>query len=70
MWQSFEEFTRTPAFWWLACAVLLLCLPTTVHYTLTESGREVLEICESTAYFAAVAKRKWPRANTPDPHLG
>ena len=44
--------------------------PTTVHYTLTESGREVLEICESTAYFAAVAKRKWPRANTPDPHLG
>jgi DNA-binding MarR family transcriptional regulator len=44
--------------------------PTAVHYTLTESGREVLEICESTAYFAAVAKRKWPRANTPDPHLG
>jgi len=44
--------------------------PTTVHYTLTESGREVLEICESTAYFGAVAKRKWPRANTPDPHLG
>jgi DNA-binding MarR family transcriptional regulator len=32
--------------------------PTTVHYSLTESGREVLEICESTAYFAAVAKRK------------
>ena len=30
--------------------------PTTVHYTLTESGREVLEICESTAYFAAVMK--------------
>jgi hypothetical protein len=26
MWQSLEEFTRTPAFWWLACAVLLLCL--------------------------------------------
>ena len=44
--------------------------PTTVHYTLTDSGREVLEICESTAYFAAVAKRKWPRANTPDRHLG
>jgi hypothetical protein len=44
--------------------------PTTMHYTLTESGREVLEICESTAYFAAVAKRTWPRANTPDPHLG
>jgi DNA-binding MarR family transcriptional regulator len=41
-------------------------LPTTVHYILTESGREVLEICESTAYFAAVAKRRWPRANTPE----
>ena len=39
--------------------------PTTVQYTLTESGRDVLEICESTAYFAAVAKRKGPRANTP-----
>jgi len=26
MWQSFEEFTRTPAFWWFACAELLLCL--------------------------------------------
>jgi hypothetical protein len=44
--------------------------PTTMHYTLTESGREVLAICESTAYFAAVAKRKSPRANTPHPHLG
>jgi hypothetical protein len=43
--------------------------PTTVQYTLTESGRDVLEICESTAYFAAVAKRKGPRANTPHTHL-
>jgi hypothetical protein len=24
MWQSFEEFTRTPTFWWLAGAVLLM----------------------------------------------
>jgi DNA-binding HxlR family transcriptional regulator len=44
--------------------------PTTVHYALAESGREVLEIYESTAYFAAVAKRKWPRTNTSDPRLG
>jgi hypothetical protein len=40
--------------------------PTTMHYTLTENGREILEICESRAYFAAVAKRKSSRANTPD----
>jgi hypothetical protein len=26
MLQSFEEFTRTPAFWWLAGAVLLCLL--------------------------------------------
>ena len=25
-WQSFEEFTQTPAFWWFACIVLLMCL--------------------------------------------
>jgi hypothetical protein len=39
----------------------------TVHYTVTESGLEALEISESTAYFAAVAKRKRLRTTIPDP---
>jgi hypothetical protein len=39
--------------------------PGTGHYTLTESGLEVLEISESAAYFAAVARRKW-RSISPD----
>lgn len=32
--------------------------PKTVHYTLTERGREALEINESTAFFADLAKRR------------
>jgi DNA-binding MarR family transcriptional regulator len=36
--------------------------PKTVHYTLTESGLEALEINESTAYFADLAKRRRVRS--------
>jgi hypothetical protein len=32
--------------------------PKLVHYILTESGREALEINESTAFFAKLAKRR------------
>ena len=35
--------------------------PKTVHYTLTERGREALEINESTAFFADLAKRRRAR---------
>jgi hypothetical protein len=41
--------------------------PETVHYTLTESGLEALEISESVAYFASVANRKRPRTTIADP---
>jgi hypothetical protein len=36
--------------------------PKTVHYALTESGQEALEINESTAYFADLAKRRRVRS--------
>jgi hypothetical protein len=36
--------------------------PKTVHYALTESGLEALEISESMTYFADLAKRRRPRA--------
>lgn len=36
--------------------------PKTVHYTLTASGLEALEINESRAYFGHLAKRRGPRS--------
>ena len=39
--------------------------PKVVHYILTESGREALEINESTAFFADLAKRRRARERQP-----
>lgn len=45
--------------------------PTTVHYTLTESGREVLEICEGTAWPRHPSRNdtRPSRTSTPGPCL-
>ena len=41
--------------------------PKTVHYALTHSGLEALEVHESRAFFAQSAKRRRPRAPTTRP---